>query len=156
MKKKKYPWNKLWKNENSGAEDEVYAGPEYFERQQPDEPEEEELRGMECVYAGPEFFERRPVEPRKEEKRRAMEGVYAGPPVPPPMMCTYAGPEFYNGTNTRQPIGAPAPVPAANSAGFCAACGSPVGDKDKFCTNCDYACLLLSVRLLRLTRRTGA
>ena len=91
---------------------------------------------MECVYAGPEFFERRPVEPRKEEKRRAMEGVYAGPPVPPPMMCTYAGPEFYNGTNTRQPIGAPAPVPAANSAGFCAACGSPVGDKDKFCTNC--------------------
>ena len=136
MKKKKYPWNKLWKYENSGAEDEVYAGPEYFERQQPDEPEEEELRGMECVYAGPEFFERRPVEPRKEEKRRAMEGVYAGPPVPPPMMCTYAGPEFYNGTNTRQPIGAPAPVPAANSAGFCAACGSPVGDKDKFCTNC--------------------
>ena len=47
MKKKKYPWNKLWKNENSGAEDEVYAGPEYFERQQPDEPEEEELRGKE-------------------------------------------------------------------------------------------------------------
>ena len=136
MKKKKYPWNKLWKNENSGAEDEVYAGPEYFERQQPDEPEEEELRGMECVYAGPEFFERRPVEPRKEEKRRAMEGVYAGPPVPPPMMCTYAGPEFYSGANNSQPMGAPAPEPAASSARFCAACGSSVGEKEKFCTNC--------------------
>ena len=150
MKKKKYPWNKLWKNENSGAEDEVYAGPEYFERQQPDEPEEEELRGMECVYAGPEFFERRPVEPRKEEKRRAMEGVYAGPPVPPPMMCTYAGPEFYNGTNTRQPIGAPAPVPAAKDGGS----GLSVSAEKRRLG--DYACLLLSVRLLRLTRRTGA
>ena len=31
MSEKKYPWNKRWKND-SGAENEVYAGPEYFER----------------------------------------------------------------------------------------------------------------------------
>ena len=110
MSGKKYPWNKRWKND-SGAENEVYAGPEYFERQLPEEPQ-------------------------AEEERRPMEGVYAGPPVPPPMMCTYAGPEFYSGANNSQPMGAPAPEPAASSARFCAACGSSVGEKEKFCTNC--------------------
>ncbi len=110
MSEKKYPWNKRWKND-SGAENEVYAGPEYFERQLPEEPQ-------------------------AEEERRPMEGVYAGPPIPPPMMCTYAGPEFFNGTNTRQPMGASAPAAVTEHKKFCAECGNPVNEKDKFCTNC--------------------
>ena len=141
MSEKKYPWNKRWKKD-SGAENEVYAGPEYFERQLSDELQmKEERRAMECVYAGPEYFKSQlPDEPQEEEECRPMEGVYAGPPIPPPMMCTYAGPEFYNGANTRQPVGAFAPAAAvSNNQRFCAACGSLVGDKDKFCTACGAA-----------------
>lgn len=42
----KYPWNKSKKADDPGAEDEVYAGPEFFNKPGP----------MECVYAGPEYF----------------------------------------------------------------------------------------------------
>ncbi|MER2081385.1 MAG: zinc ribbon domain-containing protein [Ruminococcus sp.] len=107
-KKRTYPWNKT-RNSDRGAENEVYAGPEYFERQLSDEPQE-------------------------EEEQAPMEGVYAGPPVMPPIMCTYAGPAFYGGTNAQAPAAAPAP--AADSAVFCAQCGAAVREKDKFCAQC--------------------
>ncbi len=56
-KNKKYPWNK----KDDDAENEVYAGPEYFEKEPlpmegvyagPPMPEPP----MMCVYAGPDFF----------------------------------------------------------------------------------------------------
>ena len=41
MSRKNYPWNKS-QSDDGGAENEVYAGPEFFETQdRPDEREEE-------------------------------------------------------------------------------------------------------------------
>ena len=111
-KKRKYPWNKS--GDDSGAENEVYAGPEFFEP-----------------------FERSdPSEPEEKDEPRPMEGVYAGPPVPPPFMCVYAGPEFFNGIKS-QPVGAPAPVKMSTR--FCAGCGALVEKGDKFCPACGAA-----------------
>ena len=105
----------------------VYAGPEFFE---PDEPVEEtptepaenptdpagtpEPPAPEMpVYAGPEFFE--PSEPAPEPTEPdepPMGRVYAGPERyeknDTPIMLVYAGPEYFNPT-PRVLHGAPAP-----------------------------------------------
>lgn len=107
-KKRKYPWNKS-RNDDGGAENEVYAGPEFFEQSSAD-----------------------------PDERRSMEGVYAGPPMPPPMMCVYAGPEYINGTNIRAP-GVPAPSPVVGASSYCAECGTALKNEYKFCPGCGAA-----------------
>ncbi len=69
FEKWKYPWNKQKDNDDVGAEDEVYAGPEFFEQQEKPmgrvyagpEYNPNKMRPMECVYAGPEYFNGRPA-----------------------------------------------------------------------------------------------
>lgn len=100
----------------------VYAGPEYFKKEQDPAP-------MEDVYAGPEFYERDPEEGNGKRPRTEppMKCVYAGPvptprrPIPPkdmnidppkppvqPMECVYAGPEYWD---TARPQPRPVPAP---------------------------------------------
>lgn len=112
MKKKRtYPWNKS-RDDDSGAENEVYAGPEYYEK-----------RSIPDI--------------QEEENRRAMEGVYAGPPTPDMMyMCVYAGPGYFSGKNRPEPVKAPE---APASGGYCAECGTPIKDHFKFCPVCGAA-----------------
>ena len=105
MSRKNYPWNKS-KSDDGGAENEVYAGPEFFETpDRPDEPEEE-------------------IAP--------MEEVYAGPPMPPPMMCVYAGPEYFSGIK----VTAGARAPEVIDALYCTECGTPIRKEYRFCPGC--------------------
>lgn len=111
----------------------VYAGPA---------PKNDEAE-FEDVYAGPEFFERE-VEPDEiveeicepeDDADRAMKEAAKKAPVQTPIMLTYAGPAFNQGG---QPIGMFFTPPQTNapSGPLCERCGMPVPETAKFCPNC--------------------
>lgn len=148
--KKKYPWSKLssQKKMRSVASG-VYAGPDFFKKENPDAM-------MEDVYAGPEPADEEPVDPESVEEPCTEEPKDTGHeeeappvpenlPVPPPemFMCVYAGPEYFNPTPDAPPRGfsgppspPPQPDPPAPGERACPICGGAVGDKDPFCRHC--------------------
>ena len=79
----------------------------------------------------------------KDETQKSdviMLGIAGGTPspvIPAAMMMTvYAGPDFWNGNNSNQGLFfAPAP-PKDTSVKYCSACGFPLKETDKFCTEC--------------------
>lgn len=141
--KKKYPWfRSIFKKKKDEPDDpgmdDVYAGPEFFEQGEPEEPENEDavepetsFGPMECVYAGPDMM---------DEPDPRMTTIYGGPdmtgpPDPRMMMAVYAGPEFFAGTY--KPIGATAPEPEEPKSGnYCHFCGTPLREGEKFCREC--------------------
>ena len=104
---KKYPWNKI-KNDN-GADNDVYAGPEYYEK--PPRPMEGVYAGpkapdpmMMCVYAGPDFF----------AGRDSTQGAYL---------------------QKQEPV-VTTPVEISGDAVICAACGGVNAPGTRFCCEC--------------------
>lgn len=117
FEKWKYPWNKRKDNDDRGAEEEVYAGPEFFEENQ---------RPMGRVYAGPEFYNKQP---------RPMECVYAGPEYfagekPDAGMMIEKADEVRR--NREMPVAAPMAYPG----GLCSVCGVKNEAGNRFCNNC--------------------
>ncbi len=129
MKDKRYPFSKMSPdNSSEGEMNDVYAGPEYYERPgipesepedaplPPDEVKEEPIPPIpeiQCVYAGPEFFDKEPE----------------------PIMLLYAGPEYFR--DKKPTLLFPDEDPKPVDSGFiCPGCGKPAAQNDRFCSNC--------------------
>ena len=124
-----------------GMMDEIGGEEEPVEEEKPADEEGRNAKEFECVYAGPEYFEKEEPKIRiVPDPPKPFEGAYAGPPpmeqfkavyAGPQFMMAYAGPQMNNGGAF-----APVPQPQTETKKKCGSCGAEMPLSAKFCGKC--------------------